>query len=124
MKFSPFTISVLKNFSTINSGVVLQPGKKQRTIDQSKTIFAEVLLEDDLPQGFGIYDLNQFLGNVTTLDNPNLTFTDTAVIMDDGKMSLTYYGCATNIIISPDSDKDIKMDSPDVTFSLTSVTLQ
>ena len=46
MKLSDYTLTVLKNFSTINSGLVLQPGTKQRTMSPEKTILVEVDLED------------------------------------------------------------------------------
>jgi hypothetical protein len=67
MKFSENTLTVLKNFSNINSGVVLNAGKVQKTMSSERSILLEATLEDDIPQQFGIYDLNQFLGNITTL---------------------------------------------------------
>ena len=76
VKLSDYTLTVLKNFSTINSGLVLQPGTKQRTMSPEKTILVEVDLEDSFSHRFGIYDLVQFLGNVTTLNNPDLEFSD------------------------------------------------
>ena len=67
MKLNENTLSVLKNFSSINSGLVLQRGNVQKTISPEKSILVEAELEDVIPEQFGIYDLNQFLGNVTTL---------------------------------------------------------
>ena len=88
MKLSEQTLTVLKNFASINSGVVLQKGNVQKTISPEQTILFEAKLEDNIPEPFGIYDLNQFLGNVTTLKNPELTFSDKSVIMDDGDIQL------------------------------------
>ena len=90
MKLSENTMNVLKNFASINSGVVLNKGNVQRTISPEKSILVEATVEDDLPEKFGVYDLNQFLGNVTTLKNPELNFTKDYVTMDDGEFSLTY----------------------------------
>ena len=70
MKLSENTLTVLKNFAAINSGVVLNPGKKQKTISPEKSILVEATIEDDIPSEFGIYDLNQFLGIFTFLKNP------------------------------------------------------
>lgn len=118
MKFSDNTINVLKNFAAINSGVILKSGNFQRTISPEKSILVEAKLEDDLPVDFGIYDLNQFLANVVTLNNPDMVFSNESVKMDDGSFQLNYYSCAQNLIVSP-PDKKLVMDGVDVDFELT-----
>lgn len=123
MKLSENTLSVLKNFASINSGVVLNSGKTQKTISPEKSILVEATLEDDIPNQFGIYDLNQFLGNVTTLRNPELTFNKDNVKLDDGELSFNYHACSANLIITP-PDKELVLKNVDVTFSLPNVTLQ
>jgi hypothetical protein len=122
MKLNDRTLQVMKNFSTINSGVVLQKGKIQKTMSPEQTILAEARLDDDLPEVFGIYDLNQFLGNVTTLGNPALTFTNERVVMSDGEMSLNYYSCSPSLIVSP-PNKELVLPKIDVNFSITNATL-
>lgn len=122
MKLSESTLSVLKNFSTINSGVVLQKGKSQKTISPDKSILVEAELEDDIPVQFGIYDLPQFLGNVTTLQNPDLSFQDNHVVMNDGQFRLTYYSCSPNLISVP-PDKKLEMKNVDVAFGLSSAVI-
>lgn len=124
MKFSEHTISVLKNFASINSGVVLNKGKTQKTISPEKSILVEATLDDDIPSVFGIYDLNQFLGNLTTLKNPELTFSTDSVKLDDGELSFDYHASSANLIISPPADKELKLSRVDVKFSLPNVTLQ
>ena len=122
MKLNENTLSVLKNFSAINSGLVLQKGNVQKTISPEKSILVEVELEDAIPSQFGIYDLNQFLGNVTTLGNPDLTFDDKAVMMNDGEIAFSYYSCSPNLIVSP-PDKELKLKQVDVSFTLTNAIL-
>ena len=122
MKLSENTLSVLKNFSTINSGLVIQKGNVQKTISPEKSILVEAELEDVMPEQFGIYDLNQFLGNVSTLSNPDMTFSDLAVIMNDGDISFNYYSCSPNLIVSP-PDKELKLKQVDVSFTLTNAVL-
>jgi len=122
MKLSENTLSVLKNFSAINSGLVLQKGKTQKTISPEKSILVEVEIDDSLPEQFGIYDLNQFLGNISTLNSPELTFSDSAVIMNDGEISFNYYSCSTNLIVSP-PDKELKLKQTDVSFTLTNAVM-
>lgn len=123
MKLSENTLSILKNFSTINSGIVLKQGKKQRTMSPDKTILAEVNLEDDIGADFGIYDLPQFLGNISTLGNPDLQFNSNHVVMNDGTLKLNYYSCSPTLITSP-PDKNLDMKSVDVKFILTSANMQ
>ena len=106
MKLSDNTLSVLKNFASINSGVVLKSGKTQKTISPEKSILVEATLEDNIPTEFGIYDLNQFLGIVTTLKNPELTFGKDVVTLDDGELAVTYRGCSANLVITP-PDKEL-----------------
>jgi hypothetical protein len=123
MKLSENTLAVLKNFASINSGVVLGAGKAQRTISPEKSILVEATLDDDIPTQFGIYDLNQFLGNLTTLRNPELTFSKEGVVLDDGELSFEYRACSANLIITP-PEKELVLKSVDVTFSLPNDTLQ
>ena len=94
MKLSENTLSTLKNFAAINSGVVLAAGSAQRTISPEKSILVEAMIDDDIPTQFGIYDLNQFLGNLTTLRNPELTFGKEGVVLDDGELSFEYRACS------------------------------
>ena len=122
MKLSENTLSVLKNFSSINSGIVLQKGNIQKTISPEKSILVEAEIEDSLPEQFGIYDLNQFLGNVSTLKNPELTFSENNVLMDDGDITFNYYSCSANLIVSP-PDKELKLKQVDVSFTLTNANL-
>jgi len=123
MKLSENTLSILKNFSTINSGIVLRKGKSQRTMSADKTILAEVTIEDDIGSDFGIYDLPQFLGNISTLGNPDLEFQSDRVVMDDGSLKLNYYSCSPTLITCP-PDKSLEMKSVDVKFTLSSANMQ
>jgi hypothetical protein len=123
MKLGENALAVLKNFASINSGVVLQAGKAQRTISPEKSILVEATLDDDIPTQFGIYDLNQFLGNLTTLRNPELTFSKDTVTLDDGELSFDYRACSANLIITP-PEKELVLKSVDVKFSLPNDTLQ
>ena len=123
MKLSENTLAVLKNFASINSGVVLAAGTAQRTISPEKSILVEATLDDDIPTQFGIYDLNQFLGNLTTLRNPELSFNKDTVTLDDGELSFEYRACSANLIITP-PEKELVLKSVDVTFALPNDTLQ
>lgn len=118
MKLSEFTMTALKNFSTINDGIVLYPGSLIKTVNEEETIWAEAEVEDAFPAEFGIYDLNNFLGNITTLNNPELTFDNLEAKLSDGTFTLLYRGRVSSLIKSPPPKGRIQFDSPDVTFDL------
>lgn len=61
MKLSDNTVKVLKNFSTINQGIIVKPGKLLRTISPNKAVLAEATVAEKFPHEFGIYDLNKAL---------------------------------------------------------------
>ena len=60
MKLSNETLSVLKNFAGINSGIEFKKGNKLTTISSGKTVLAKATLKDEFPQDFCVYDLNQY----------------------------------------------------------------
>lgn len=123
MKLSDNTLTVLKNFAQINSGVVLKSGNIQKTISPEMTILVEAELEETMPSDFGIYDLNQFLGNLTTLADPELTFEVNSVLMEKDGISFNYYACSPNLITAP-PDKELVIKKIDVAFGLTHTNLQ
>lgn len=123
MKFTDNTFTVLKNFASINSGVVFKQGTVQKTISPEKTILVEATLSDSFPVEFGIYDLNQFLGNVNTLNDPDITFDDKVVTLKDNDMTFDYHACSPNLVITP-PDKELALKQVDVSFVLPNSTLQ
>lgn len=123
MKLSENTISVLKNFASINSGIVLKPGKFQRTMSIDKCVLAEVTLEEEIPTTFGIYDLPQFLGNLSALDHPEIDIQDNVAKIKDGVVNMNYFSCSPNLIATP-PEKNLEMKNADVTFKLTNDMLQ
>ena len=65
MKLSESTLSLLKNFSTINQSILFKQGTKLRTISVMKNILAEATIAEEFPKDFGIYDLNQYLNGLS-----------------------------------------------------------
>ena len=118
MKLSESTLSVLKNFSTINQSILFKQGRKLRTISVMKNILAEVTIDEELPKDFGIYDLNQFLNGMGLHQSTELDFSnDSYVVIKEGKMRTKYFFADANVIITP-PDKPIELPSEDVTFDL------
>lgn len=122
MKLSDKTLAVLKNFASINAGVLLLEGKTQKTISGEKSILVEATIDDELPTQFGIYDLNQFLGIVTTLKDCDLKFSDEDVSLSDGDFTFTYRACSPNLIVTPPA-KELVLKEVSVSFELPNATL-
>jgi len=119
MKLSENTLSILKNFSSINQSILFKQGNNLRTISVMKNILAEATIEEELPKDFGIYDLNQFLNGIDVLyKNPDFDFqNDGYVVIKEGRMRSKFFFADPNVIITP-PDKAIELPSEDVTFDL------
>lgn len=116
MKLSENTITTLKNFANINSSMWFKPGTKQRSIDINDFVAATATMEE-FPKEFCIYDLNQFLSNISTLNDPDLVFQDNYLTMSDGKITLKYFYCSP-MLLKEIPDDEIVIDNPDLTFRL------
>jgi hypothetical protein len=118
MKLSDKTLSVLKNFSTINQSILFKQGTKLRTISVMKNILAEATITEEIPTDFGIYDLSQFLNGLSLHQSPELDFANEGhVVIKEGRMRSKYFFADPNVIITP-PDKAIDLPSEDVSFEL------
>ena len=118
MKLSEKTLNLLKNFSTINQSILFKQGSSLRTISVMKNILAEATIDEEIPQDFGIYDLNQFLNGLDLHQHPELEFNnDGYTVIREGKMRSKYFFADPNVIVTP-PDKEIALPSEDVNFEL------
>jgi hypothetical protein len=118
MKLSDKTLTLLKNFSTINQSILFKQGSSLRTISVMKNILAEATIDENLPKDFGIYDLNQFLNGLGLHNSPELDFHDDSyVVIKEGRMRSKYFFADPNVIVTP-PDKEINLPSEEVSFEL------
>ena len=118
MKLSDKTLTLLKNFSSINQSILFKQGSSLKTISVMKNILAEATIEEDLPTDFGIYDLNQFLNGIGLHQHPDLDFTNQGhVVIREGKSRTKYFFADPQVIVTP-PEKDITLPSEDVSFEL------
>ena len=118
MKLSDSTLSLLKNFSTINQSILFKKGNRLRTISVMKNILAEATITEELPKDFGIYDLGQFLNGLSLHHNPDLDFHDDSyVVIKEGRSKSKYFFADSNCIVTP-PEKTLTLPSEDVTFDL------
>ena len=120
MQLSNDTVEVLKNFSTINPNLVIEPGQKIQTISESKTVMAKAEIVEDFPNLVGIYDLNEFLSAVSGFAKPELSLQDKymTISSEGSKSKVKYFYSDPSVIVSP--TKAVNMPEADVTFSLSS----
>ena len=124
MKLSDKTISVLKNFSSINQSILFKEGSKLRTISVMKNILAEATVTEEFMKDFGIYDLNQFLNGLSLHSSPELDFAnDGYVVIREGRSRSKYFFADPNVIVTP-PEKDITLPSEDICFEVSTDQLE
>ena len=123
MKLSTETISVLKNFSTINANLMVKAGSSLSTMSAMKNIIAKADVAEEFTTPFAIYDLNEFLSALSLFGKPDLEFgNDFVIITEEGtSKSLKYWYSDPSVVTTP--SKEISMPSTELTFNLSSDTL-
>ena len=120
MKLSDNTITVLKNFGAINSGIFLKKGKTVKTVSVGKNILAQATIADEIPSDIGIYDVNEFLSVVSLhKDDLELDFDSKNVVISGlkGRSKIKYRSCDASMIVTP-PEKTIQMPTPEISFDL------
>lgn len=118
MKISPETLSIFKNFSSINPSLQINPGDKIRTICPGHSILAEAIVDESFPKACTIYDLNRFLGVHSCLEDPEFTFGDNALKLTDKNRSVNYVYADPSTITSPGTDESIDAFETNIKFKL------
>lgn len=118
MKLSSDTLSILKNFASINSGMEFKIGNTIRTISVGKNILAEAKLKDSFPDDFCVYDLNQFLSVHSLYKDAEIDFDESNIIFKSGRGKIKYRKTAKEMIVTA-PDKNLTLPSVDIGFTLT-----
>ena len=123
MELSEKTLTVLRNYATINPNVVINKGDEIKTISEAKNVLSSAKLDVQFPKTFGIYDLSEFLSVLSLVNSPRLTFEDNYVLVGDnsGRTRVKYFYSDIDILTVP--SKDIVMPECEVSFSLDKETL-
>ena len=116
MKLSNDTVDILKNFSTINQNLLIKEGTRVRTMSTMKNILGEADITESFPKGFGIYDLNEFLGVLTLANDPEIEFNnDSYLTIRGGHSKVQYFFSDPSILVTPPEtfnapDTDVKFE--------------
>ena len=126
MKLSNDTLNILKNFASINTGIVFHQGKTIKTISGNKNILAEATISEEIPVEFGVYDLNNFL-TVLSLhkEEPVIDFGDKMAVISglSGRSKLNYRFCDPTMVVAPPA-KPIAMPDAEIAFELSDSDLE
>ncbi len=117
MKIADETINILKNFSTINEGIMIRKGKILETISKEKNILARAEVSDSFDEELGLYDINSFLGTLSMNGN-EIEFngtTDVIIKGFNGKSKTKWRKTPENMIVVP-PNKSINMDNAEIAF--------
>lgn len=119
MKLSDDTVTVLKNFSSINQSLLFKSGNTLKTISPLKTIFVEATVGESFPKEFALYDLNKLLAKVSLYKDAELAFDDDKInISTQNKKKSDYIKyCSPKVIVTP-PEKSITFADADCSFSL------
>jgi hypothetical protein len=122
MQLSKETLSLIRNFSSINGSLMIKSGNKLSTISEGKNVMAEAVIGESFPQDFAIYDLNEFMNVVSLFPSTDLDFNEKYVIVSEGGDSRIKYFAAGEGIVKP-APSTIKFPSPEISFDLSSAQL-
>lgn len=101
MKLSKETLAVLKNFSIINSNLILLEGSKLSTLSYDENILGYAEIAEELPSDFGIYDLSEFLGALSLFEDPELEFNDKFVEIKGAGQKIKYFATDSGLLKIP-----------------------
>ena len=119
------TLEVLKNFSGINSNIIVTPGNVLHTMSPVMSIVGKAKIAETFEIPFGIFDLGEFLALVSTFQTPEFTFEELRVTVQEAgaKASdrLVYHYSPTNLLTEP---KTVKEFDSVVDFKVRSAVLE
>lgn len=123
MNLSESTVSILKNFNSINPSLLVRPGNQITTMSPQRSIIAKATVAEDFPQQFAIYELSKFLGVLSLFKDPEIDFGQKSMKIQTGKHATTYTYADANMIVAP-PEKEITFPGADIEFSITTEDLQ
>ena len=88
MYLSTETVSLLKNFATINQSILIKSGKKVRSMSVMKNILVEADIDEEFGRDVAIYDLNQFLNCLSLIPGAEINLDNNSIVITDGTNSI------------------------------------
>jgi hypothetical protein len=117
MQLSEETIELLKNFATINTGLVIKPGSVLKTITSNRTVLATARVVESFPVPFIVLDLNTFLAKLSLYRECELEFEASRVWFKAGRRTDYIMAGGPDSVKGP-PDRELALDNPDYEFLL------
>ena len=105
MRLSDQTVSLLKNFASINQNIQFKAGNKIQTISAAKNTLVNAEVPELFPSDFAIYDLNKMLGVMSVFQDPELEIGDKTMKVA-GKVN--YMFADPSMIVIPNAKTQIQ----------------
>jgi hypothetical protein len=116
LKLSKETIEILKNFATINSNILVNPGDTISTISPVNNVLSEAKVTESFPVQFGLWDLNKFLGVVSLFQDPEFVFDEKYVTVHNKNSSVKFFYSEPKLLTTP--TRKIQMPKVVINFEL------
>ncbi len=118
MKISNQTLSLLKNYSTIQKGILIEPGNYLKT--RTKAVYAEAKIEEEFPVEVGIYDLTNLLSVIGLFNDPQFEFEENSVKIseNDGSAETFYAYAGSGLVALSTNRKALNPPQEFIEFSL------
>lgn len=123
MQLTEKTLSILKNYASIQPNLVVEEGNQIKTMAEARNVMSSAELDQEFPVSFGIYDLSEFLGVLSLVDSPDVSFSDQYLTVQDssGTAKVRFWYSSPDMLTHP--KKDLQMPPAEVTFKLSQNTL-
>lgn len=121
MKISKSTLDILANFAQINPSIIIQEGNILRTINMSKSCVGRAEIDDQFPQEFAIYNLNEFLTVIKDLFNgspDDIEFGEEYMTFTQGQTKARYRYTDKSVVFG--IEKDLNLPDASLEFKLSS----
>lgn len=118
MKICPETLTLLKHFSTINSGISIDPGNRIFSKSELGTMIAVATVSETFDKQFVTSYLANFLAAASLYDNPEFSFESTHVCIesDDGSQKTKFFYGNPDLV---NQKNKLPKPQPEVAFSFT-----
>jgi hypothetical protein len=96
----------------------VKEGNKLETISNMKNILAVATINENFPKEFSIYNLNEFLGATSLMEDPEFQFGDASLTIADNNSAMSYFYASDGMVTSP--EKMITMPDAEIKFDISS----
>lgn len=125
IKLSNRTLSIISNFTNINSGILLEKGEKMiRVMKETKSVIGIASIAEEVQNNVAIYNVHEFLQCIRLFKTPLFDFASRQVnITDADSKSVLKYRYSEPSLITQAPKKNISMPEGVAVFDITSEVL-